>query len=106
MQQQGLTVRGAASAAGVARSTVQDWRSGVQPTDFLAVQKLAVALGTSLSFLLTGTDETRPGGAATVDEDFEEDGLVFEGYCHISIRRLLPREAKPASDARDDIHED
>ena len=52
-----MTVREAAQAAGVAISTVQNWRSGHQPTNFDAVQKLAWALGLSLSYLLTGRED-------------------------------------------------
>ncbi len=57
MAERQITVRKAAQFAGVAVSTIQNWRSGHQPTNFEAVQKLATALGLSFTYLLTGSEE-------------------------------------------------
>lgn len=95
-----LSVRRAASIAGVPRSTIQDWRSGVHPTDFMAVQRLARALETTLSFLLTGDDETRLPNAPSIIEAFIDEGLIFDEYCQVQIRRLSPRRLPVASDPK------
>ena len=44
MKEKKITVREAANIAGVAKSTIDNWRSGAMPEDFLAVKKLAKAL--------------------------------------------------------------
>lgn len=90
MDEQGVTVQKAASMAGVAKSTVQHWRSGVLPTNFEAVRRLAHALGTSLSMLLTGHDDTRPAGAPSMSEVFDASDL-FEGLLEVKVRRLVPK---------------
>ncbi len=60
MQERKMTLRQAEVTCGVPKSTIQDWKSGIAPTDFDGVRKLAAALGVSFSFLLTGADDTRP----------------------------------------------
>ncbi len=57
MADQKMTVRVAAQCAGVPKSTIQNWRSGHNPVNFEAVQRLAAALGLSFSFMLTGKKE-------------------------------------------------
>lgn len=57
MAEQKMTVRVAAQCAGVPKSTIQNWRSGHNPINFEAVQRLAAAPGLSLSVLLTGKNE-------------------------------------------------
>jgi hypothetical protein len=71
------------------------WRAGASPEDFVAVKRLAVTLGTTLSYLLTGEDDARPSGVTpTASECFEDGGCVFDGYARIKIERLIPKWQK------------
>ena len=56
--EKGMRVREAARIGGVSPSTITDWTSGTLPTNYIAVKKLADALGVSFCFLLTGIVET------------------------------------------------
>ncbi|MGZ3775305.1 MAG: helix-turn-helix domain-containing protein [Bdellovibrio sp.] len=92
MSEKKMTLRQASAIAGVATSTINDWRSGALPTDYAAVKKLANALGVSLSFILTGEEETRrPESLPTIAEVFDDGGAIFDGYAKITIQRLIPR---------------
>ena len=88
MTERGLTVRAAATAAGVSQSTLQNWRSGHLPTDFPAVRRLAEALGTTLAFMLTGEAD----GAPAIGDVLLDGGEVFDGFLEVKIRRLIPRQ--------------
>jgi transcriptional regulator with XRE-family HTH domain len=94
MSQKQMTVRQAAEIAGVGHTTIVNWRGGALPEDFKAVRLLAGALGVSFSFLLTGEDDTRPDGAASITEVFEDGGALFDGYAKITIQRLIPKTEK------------
>ena len=91
MKEKKITVREAANIAGVAKSTIDNWRSGAMPEDFLAVKKLAKALNVSFSFLLTGQDEDSEL-SPSITQVFEDGPDFFEGYAHITIKRLIPRK--------------
>ncbi len=91
MSQKNMTVREAAKIAGVGHATVVNWRGGALPEDFRAVRLLAKALGVSFSFLLTGEDDTRPDGPASMNEVFQDGGALFDGYAKITIQRLVPK---------------
>lgn len=96
MAEKGMTVKEAAHISGASASTIVDWRAGGAATDYVAVKRLAHALGVTLSFLLTGEDDTRPADAApTVTEVFEDGGALFDGYAKITIQRLIPKIHKP-----------
>jgi transcriptional regulator with XRE-family HTH domain len=91
MQERQMTVREAALQAGVATSTVQNWRSGHLPTDFSAIRRLAQALDFSFSFLLTGEDDCRPRSRTpSITECFVDDGVLFDGYARVTIHKLSP----------------
>lgn len=93
MAENEITVRRAAEIAGVGTSTVDSWRSGALPEDYLAVRKLAHGLGVSLSFLLTGEeDKTSNKLVPSITEVFEDGGSLFDGYAKITIQRLIPRK--------------
>jgi transcriptional regulator with XRE-family HTH domain len=90
-----IGVREAARIAGVPQSTVMSWKSGAHPHDFVAVKRLAEKLGTTLSFLLTGEDDSRPKGETpTITEVFADGGMIFDGFAKITVQRLLPKEPK------------
>ena len=57
MNKSSLTVREVAEAIEVSHSTLQNWRSGTIPIDYIAIKKLAKYLGVSFSFVLTGEDD-------------------------------------------------
>lgn len=92
MKERGITVRSAAKLAGVGPSTIDNWRSGAAPENFLAVKKLAKELGISFSALLTGEaeHETKP----SITEIFDDRGLWFDGYAHVTIRRLEEKKRR------------
>lgn len=93
MTEKKMSVRLAAEAAGVGVSTVDNWRAGALPEDYVAVKRLAKSLGVSLSFILTGEDEIRDvNQLASVTEVFDDGGALFDGYAKITIQRLLPRK--------------
>ena len=93
MTEKGMGVREASRAAGVGPSTIVSWRSGALPEDYLAVKKLARALGTTLGFLLTGEADDRDSkNPPAIAEVFSDGGALFDGYAKITIQRLLPRK--------------
>lgn len=94
MEEKQIGVREAAQIAGVAPSTIVSWRGGAYPEDFMAVKRIARALGVSLSFLLTGEDDTRPDGVPAVAEVFADGGTLFDGYAKITIQRLVPKKSE------------
>lgn len=98
MEEKGLGVREAARVAQVSPSTIVSWRSGSLPEDYRAVKRLAKELGVSLSFLLTGEDETRLAGIPSVSEVFEDGGVYFDGYARIKIERLIPKRSSGSPD--------
>lgn len=78
--------------AGVSKSNIVSWRSGVAPTNFDAVKKLSELLGVSFSFLLTGEEDQASGQSTpSVTEVFQEGDLLFDGFAKITIQRLIPR---------------
>lgn len=93
MKERELTLRDAANIAGVSASTIDDWKSGTSPADYMAVKKLANEFGVSLSFLLTGEeDNENTFKSPTLTEVFEDGGSLFDGYAKITIQRLVPRK--------------
>lgn len=91
LSEKDISLRKAAKIAEVSPGTLTNWTSNGTPKDFKAVKKLADALGTSMSFLLIGEDDSRPWGNAQVTEAFEESRPLFDGYAKITITELLPR---------------
>ena len=92
LEERGISVRSAAELAGVGTSTLMSWKAGALPKDYGAVKRLATSLGVTLSFLLTGEDESRPSGMPGVSEVFADGGALFDGYAKITIQRLVPRK--------------
>lgn len=93
MEEKSIGVREAAKIAGVSPSTISEWRNGSHPDDYIAVKKLAKALGTTLSFLLTGEDDNKVEVPA-ISEVFTDGGDLFNGFAEIRIKRLIPRDSK------------
>jgi transcriptional regulator with XRE-family HTH domain len=91
ISERGLTVRAAAEMAGVSGSVVQSWLNSANPHDLRAVATLAKALNMEFKELLLGEVEYRSLEADGIDELFEEKDL-FEGFCKVSIKRLLPKK--------------
>src|ERR1700677_1365947 len=90
MNEKKIGVREAARIADVGASTIVSWRGGALPEDFQAVKKMATALGTTLGYLLTGEDDSRPEGATpAIAEVFKDGGSLFDGYAKITIQRLI-----------------
>ena len=94
MQERGYSVRLASEVAEVSASTISNWRAGVNPTNFRAVQRLAAELGVSLSYLLTGTNDQYIDAPPEIDEVFSDGGEVFSGYLEVQIRRIIRKTRK------------
>lgn len=93
MTEKKMTLRQAATIAGVAPSTIDDWRAGALPEDYAAVKRLAKGLGVGLSFILTGEDDLQDSNhLPSVTELFDDGGALFDGYAKITIQRLIPRK--------------
>ncbi|MGE0174033.1 MAG: helix-turn-helix domain-containing protein [Oligoflexales bacterium] len=83
-----LTVREGADIAGIPASTLQDWRAGRSPTNFAALRKLCNALGTSLSYLLTGEEE------GAIPSPALEAVTVEEHVYEVTIKSIGKKKAK------------
>ncbi len=103
MKERELTIAAAAKIARVPQSTLGDWRTGSQPDDFEAVQRLADHFNVSLGLLLTGKEDVRNAAAVpTVSAVFDDGGLLFDGFAKITIQRLIPREQKKKIETPDE----
>jgi transcriptional regulator with XRE-family HTH domain len=98
MEEQAITVRRAATMAGVGPSTVNSWRSGAAPLDFLAVHRLAQGLGVSFQYLLTGKHEVQTAAAPSVSQVSERGEFLFDGFAEIKIQRLIPKTTSNQSE--------
>lgn len=92
MEKQHLSVRRAAQIAGVAPSTVSNWRAGAAPEDYLALRRLADYLGVTLGYLLTGQADAPQ---ANKDQDSQHT-VLFEGYARILIHAPVGTETSTA----------
>ena len=92
MDEQDITIRELAEFVSISPSTLNNWRSGVQPTSYSKVKLLAKKLGVSFEFLLTGADESNATNGNSITEIFQDGGNVFEGYLEVKIKRLIPRK--------------
>jgi len=92
LEEKNIGVREAGKIAGVGASTIMSWKSGATPENYLAVKRLAEGLGTTLSFLLTGEDDSRANLTPSITEVFEDGGPLFDGYAKIQIQRLIPKK--------------
>lgn len=92
MEGKGMSVRQAAKAAGVSVSTIQSWRTGSSPNDYLAVRRLAVALGTTLTWLLTGEYEPLMPFDAQDQRLARDARPFFSGYAYITVHKMKKPE--------------
>jgi transcriptional regulator with XRE-family HTH domain len=96
MKQRAIGVREAARIAEVGASTIVSWRSGASPKDYLALKKLAVALGVDLDFLLTGELPVEPkiipplNSSLAVLNAAVLSSLPYEGVVRVRIEKVVP----------------
>lgn len=88
LKERGMSYREAGRHAGVATSTITNWTSGSHPEDYLAVSRLAKALGVTLSYLLTGQEE-KGITAPTISQVFESGDMLFDGYLKVKIEKMI-----------------
>lgn len=88
-----ISQRAAAEIAGVSPTVIANWLVGQSPHDFLAVHRLAVGLGVSFEFLLTGEGSLVPVPSAAI-EDLFEIHEAFEGIFRISAQRLTRKKTR------------
>lgn len=92
MAERNVGVRELAKAVGCSPANISDYRQGVIPSDFALVRRIAKKLGVTMSFLLTGEDDSRPvDSMLAVAEVFDDGGPLFDGYARITIQRLVPK---------------
>ncbi|HMN70016.1 MAG TPA: helix-turn-helix transcriptional regulator [Bdellovibrionales bacterium] len=92
LEERGITVRDAARNVGVSPSTIVDWKSGVSPTDYEAVRKLAKLLGVSMCYLLTSHEESATSTPPPISSVFEPGQILFDGIASIKIVALVPKK--------------
>lgn len=91
MNEKQLTIREVADSIKVPKSTIDGWRSGKSPDNFIAVSRLAEMMGVSFQFLLTGNEEAKGGRKPTITEVLSDGGELYDGIVQIKIRRLVPK---------------
>lgn len=93
MSERGVTLREAAEAAGTPTSTLHRWRQGSPGGDYSALKKLAVHLGVTLDYLLTGDMEESSDDLvkAALTDGLEQGGVLFDGLLEVRIRRVIRR---------------
>ena len=92
LSDRGITQKAASELAGVTPTTLNDWLSGTQPSDPLAVQKLARALGCEFEWLLTGSSSSLDLAKLSLSELFDVvDEPSFSGLFQIEAKRLKRR---------------
>lgn len=94
LEERELSVREAARIAGVSSSTIVDWKSGSQPTDFDAVLKLAKTLSVSMCYLLTGEEDHVGSQPPPISAVFDKGEVLYNGIASIKIVALIPKGPK------------
>lgn len=90
MANRGLSTRALADIAGVSPGNIVDWRKGVNPTDYLAVARLADFFGVTVRFLLTGQEELQSSAPdGQWPQSLHPGETIFSGPCEIIVRRLV-----------------
>jgi transcriptional regulator with XRE-family HTH domain len=92
-----LTLSDAANRAGIPKSTLNNWSNGTMPTDFEAIDRLAVVLGTDLPHLLLGRAPRSKAAAVTVNDLYVEGEAIFNGLCRLTITPLVARKGSEDS---------
>lgn len=90
MNERNVTIRNLARIADVSTSTIDSWRSGSNPQDFVAVKRIARFFGVSVCYLLTGSHEESTEVAPFVEDALREGRVVFSGLCRLEIQELIP----------------
>jgi transcriptional regulator with XRE-family HTH domain len=91
MEERDLTIRQLAEKSGTSPSNVANWREGFKATDYHALKRLSTTLGVSLSFLLTGEEDSPIRGVPSMTEVFDDGGDVFDGFLEVKIKRMIPK---------------
>ncbi|MGK5087855.1 helix-turn-helix transcriptional regulator [Bdellovibrionota bacterium FG-2] len=93
MAERGINLKSAADLAGVSPPVVHAWLQGGAPADFLAVAKLAKALGTDFQWLLTGGHAEANAARLPLNEIFNiQNEPAFNGIFMIEAKRLQRKE--------------
>ena len=88
MKKEGMSIRAAAKMAEVPASTLSGWTANTLPSDFKAVKRLSEHLGVSLTYLLTGEEDTLRGNIQFIPENKKEE--VYSGLLEVSIKKVRP----------------
>lgn len=91
LRERQLSLRAAAKMAGVSPSVVSGWSAGAQPTNVLAVHRLAKALGVSFEWLLTGEHSSETITTFNWSEFFEEEA-AFSGIYRFEAKKLTRKK--------------
>jgi transcriptional regulator with XRE-family HTH domain len=87
-----ISQRRAANIAGIGRSVMNNWTTGVSPTNLAAVHRLCEALDISFTWLLIGA-EAKHASSLKIIGDFDKE-FSFDGYARIRIDALSSKRQK------------
>lgn len=90
LKEKHLSLRKAATIAGVPASTADSWSAGRSPSDLKAVKRLCDHLQVSFTWLLTGEEDKVP--AIDLQSVFESPSSLFDGFLKVKIERMVPRK--------------
>lgn len=92
LKERKLTLNQAASRAGLPKSTIHNWTIGHSPQDFEGLDRLCQVLQTDINYLLLGKAPSPDGvRQVAVNEVFSRDAVLFDGFAHIKVTKLVPR---------------
>jgi transcriptional regulator with XRE-family HTH domain len=81
LEEKEISQRKAAKIAGVGKSVVNGWTTGVSPSNLAAVHRLCEALGVSFVWLLVGTEPNHESKLKIIG-DFDKE-FCFDGYARL-----------------------
>jgi transcriptional regulator with XRE-family HTH domain len=87
-----LTLSDAATKAGIPKSTLHNWTQGSTPSDFEALDRLSLVLGTDLPHLLLGRAARSKTSPVTIDDLYVPGEAIFSGLCRLTITPLVARK--------------
>lgn len=98
-EKRGMTQRELADAIGVSRQAIGFYESGEREPDLTTIQKLAHALGTSVSYLVGETDDPSPPPTVAAAHQGAA-GMPFTPEEQLIIERAIRNAFKELEDLR------
>jgi len=103
LKERKLTLMQAAKSAKISKSTIHNWTIGHSPNDFEALDRLCQVLHSDINYLLLGkAPAPSDSKQLSVSEVFAKDSVLFDGFAHIKVTKLVPRSNVKAEDNDDE----